>query len=106
MLARSALVVIDGNPDGFRWSNPPTPTWHDDPTGDAAGRATPTDGPHQPLARLVADLAGRFITTRAPDIDTVIAGALRELGELLHLDRAILWQKTADAAGVVISHFW
>jgi len=107
MLSRGATVVIDAKPGGLRWANLPARSPRDCPVGDPAGHpATADDASHHRLQRLIADLASRFITIEADRIDAGIAAALREMGELLHLDRTILWKKTADAGSVIVSHAW
>src|SRR4029079_2970048 len=107
MLSRGATVVIDAKPGGLRWANLPARSPRECPVGAPAGHpATADDASHHRLQRLIADLASRFITIEADRIDGGIAAALREMGELLHLDRTIVWKKTADAGSVSVSHAW
>jgi formate hydrogenlyase transcriptional activator len=61
---------------------------------------------HFGVQRLIADLVARFATTEPEAIDDTVVDSLRQIAEALQLDRAILWQKAADEASAVISHYW
>src|SRR5581483_11524154 len=48
---------------------------------------------HLGFQRLVTEIASRFVKIDSDQVDATIADSLRELGETLQLDRAILWCK-------------
>ena len=64
-----------------------------------------TTGPVD-VQRLIADLAARFVAIEPEAVDDAIAASLRSIGEMLQLDRVVLWQKPADHVTLVASHFW
>jgi formate hydrogenlyase transcriptional activator len=53
---------------------------------------------HASVQRLIADLATRLVTIEPDAIDDTIADSLRQIAEVLQLDRAILWCKGAGDA--------
>src|SRR5262245_28450463 len=56
--------------------------------------------------RLVADVAARF-SVLAPDaVDAAIVDSLREAGEALQLDWAVLWRRNPGEAVAVPTHAW
>jgi formate hydrogenlyase transcriptional activator len=56
--------------------------------------------------RLVGDIAARFGSAEADSVDETITGSLRDLGEALQLDVAILWRKSSGDETVVPTHYW
>lgn len=56
------------------------------------------------LLRLIADLASRLAAVEPDAIDDTIVESLRQVAEVLQLDRAIVWQRATDAmAGTFIA---
>ena len=56
--------------------------------------------------RLISDIAAEFATVEPPALDSLIVSSLQQIGEVLQLDRAILWRwRTGDAA-TVPAHYW
>ena len=58
------------------------------------------------VLRPVSDLAARCATVDPHAIDATIVDGLRQVAELLHLDRAILWGAASDGARPVATHHW
>ena len=58
------------------------------------------------VLRRVSDLAARCATVDPQGIDATIVEGLREVAELMHLDRVILWRTAIDDATPVASHHW
>jgi formate hydrogenlyase transcriptional activator len=56
--------------------------------------------------RLVAEIAARFGAVAPAALDETIVNSLRQIGETLRLDRAILWRRSADAPAATATHFW
>jgi formate hydrogenlyase transcriptional activator len=54
----------------------------------------------------LSDLAARCATAEPRAMDDVIADGLRQIGEALYVDRAILWRKAADDTLPAASHCW
>src|SRR4051812_47441968 len=61
---------------------------------------------HMRLQRLVSDLGTRLRAAQANQVDKLIVDALRDVASTLHVEYAILWQKSADHSSVVASHSW
>jgi formate hydrogenlyase transcriptional activator len=61
---------------------------------------------HQGFQRLVADLAVRLGRITDDALDATIVDGLRQIGEALHLDRAVLWHQRAGAAVALPTHDW
>src|SRR3954467_2077653 len=57
----------------------------------AGGRATAAGGENLNFHRLVADIAARFGAVQLATIDDAITGTLRQIGEALALDGAVVW---------------
>ena len=64
-----------------------------------------TTGPLD-LQRLIADLASRLAVSEAGAIDDAVVDSLRQISEVLQLDRATLWQTAAGDVNGVASHDW
>jgi PAS domain S-box-containing protein len=65
-----------------------------------AATAGPVD-----VQRLIADLVARFVAIEPEAVDDAILTSLRRIGEMLQLDRVILWQKAPEAPAVAV-HYW
>jgi formate hydrogenlyase transcriptional activator len=52
---------------------------------------------HLGFERLVADIAGDLAAAAGDAVGEAIDGALRRIGEGLHVDEAAIWRKTADS---------
>ena len=61
---------------------------------------------HLGFQRLVADLALRFAGTDGTAPDDLITDSLRQIGEALQLDRAILWRKDVGESTAIATHYW
>jgi PAS domain S-box-containing protein len=58
------------------------------------------------FSQLVADIVGRLMTIDTALIDQAIVDSLRQIGEALQLDRAILWTKAFGESVAVPTHYW
>jgi formate hydrogenlyase transcriptional activator len=56
--------------------------------------------------RVVGDIAARFGSAEPDSVDDAITESLRDIGEALQLDVAILWRKHAADSTVVPTHHW
>jgi transcriptional regulator with GAF, ATPase, and Fis domain len=56
--------------------------------------------------RLVADVAARFGAIAPENVDDAIIDSLRQTGEALQLDWAVLWRRSAGDALAVPTHYW
>ena len=56
--------------------------------------------------RLVADMAARFSAIDPASMDAAIVDALRQTGELLQLDWAVIWRRPAGHTTASPAHFW
>jgi len=56
--------------------------------------------------RLVADVAARFGAIAPEEVDAAIVDSLRQTGEALQLDWAVLWRRDAGEAMAVPTHYW
>src|SRR5262245_643347 len=56
--------------------------------------------------RLVADIAVRFGGVEAAALDQAITDTLRQIGEMLHLDRAVLWRHRYSGTTATPTHTW
>ena len=56
--------------------------------------------------RLVADVAARFGAIAPEEVDDAIVDSLRQTGEALQLDWAVLWRRNAGEAMAVPTHYW
>jgi formate hydrogenlyase transcriptional activator len=56
--------------------------------------------------RLAADVAARFSAIAPEGVDDAIADTLRQTGEALQLDQAVLWQRACNEATAVPTHHW
>jgi formate hydrogenlyase transcriptional activator len=61
---------------------------------------------HMAFQRLVADIAARFGGIEADALDDTIIDSLRQIGEALQLDRAVLWRRRSGETVATASHFW
>ena len=55
---------------------------------------------------LITDLAVRGVTIEPEAIDDAIADSMRQLGEALAIDLAVLCRKSADDESAIVSHAW
>ena len=58
------------------------------------------------VLRLIGDLARGFVAVEPEAIDDTIVDGLRQVAELLHLDRAIVWQQATGELSASASHYW
>jgi hypothetical protein len=56
--------------------------------------------------RLVADMAARFGSIDPASIDAAIVDGLRQTGELLQLDWAVIWRRPSGHTTASPAHFW
>jgi len=56
--------------------------------------------------RLVADIVARLGNVNADALDEAITDTLRQIGQALQLDQAILWEKSLSEGAVVPTHYW
>jgi PAS domain S-box-containing protein len=61
---------------------------------------------HLGFQRLVTDIASRFVKIDSDQVDATITDSLRELGETLQLDRAVLWCKPHGESEATATHCW
>jgi formate hydrogenlyase transcriptional activator len=61
---------------------------------------------HLGFQRLVADVAARFVSIDSEMVDKAIVDNLRQIGEALRLDRAILWHKAPGDSVMRATHYW
>jgi PAS domain S-box-containing protein len=61
---------------------------------------------HLGFQRLVTDIASRFVKIDSDQVDPTITDCLRELGETLQLDRAVLWCKPRGESMATATHCW
>jgi PAS domain S-box-containing protein len=61
---------------------------------------------HLGFQRLVTDIASRFVKIESGQVDTTITDCLREIGETLQLDRAVLWCKPRGESLATATHAW
>jgi len=73
--------------------------------GEQASSASP-GGEILAFQRLVGDIAARFAAIEADGIDGAISDCLREIGESLQLDRAVLWRTSPGDGAAIATHFW
>ena len=110
MLARASELSTN-HPD--RWSSPSPPALdRNERQGDGrvvrpfeARLIAATISPSGVLRRL-AELAARCASVEPHAIDATIVDVLRQVAEMMHLDRAILWRTAIDDATPVASHHW
>jgi len=70
------------------------------------GRLAHEAGEPKSLERLVADLAARFVAVEPGQVDQVINNSLREIAEMLDLDRSTWWHVSEDASDAVVMYSW
>ena len=73
---------------------------------DLEARLAAVTSEHLGFQRLVADIAARFGAVEPEALDDTITDSLRQIGEALQLDRAILWRRPAGEAVAIATHFW
>jgi PAS domain S-box-containing protein len=73
---------------------------------DLEARFAAVTSEHLGFQRLVADIAAQFGAVEPEALDDTITDSLRQIGEALQLDRAILWRRPADEAVALATHFW
>ena len=61
---------------------------------------------HLGFQRLVSDLAARFAGVSSDALDELIVTSLRQIGEALQLDRAVLWRWRIGEGNAVVTHSW
>jgi formate hydrogenlyase transcriptional activator len=120
MFARARDARVNDRPDSVRWASASLAA-RSKRRGDDVARgfrlagADPAHGPGQGLVeatsghgvvqRLIADLATRLVTIEPDAIDDAIADSLRQIAEVLQLDRAILWCMAAGDASAGASDY-
>ncbi len=73
---------------------------------DMRARLTAATDAHLGFQRLVADIALRFAGGEGTALDELIRKSLRQIGETLRMDRAVLWRKNAGDTIAVATHYW
>jgi transcriptional regulator with GAF, ATPase, and Fis domain len=58
------------------------------------------------VQHLIAELAEQFVAIDPRTIDESLSAGLRQLGEALQMDWAILWQRRTGSVSTVASHHW
>src|SRR5262249_46374946 len=61
---------------------------------------------HLGFQRLVSDLAARFAGVTSEALDELIVTSLRQIGEALQLDRAVLWRWRIGEGSAAATHYW
>jgi formate hydrogenlyase transcriptional activator len=69
-------------------------------------RLAATTHEHLGFQHLVSDLAGRFASVQSDALDELIVDSLRQIGEVLQLDQAILWRWRMGEPTAVPTHYW
>jgi transcriptional regulator with GAF, ATPase, and Fis domain len=99
--------------DILPWASTPDLDRSDSPADEAGNTFHPRDAPllsattEQLAVRLrLADLAARCASVEQHAIDDAIADGLRQIAEVLDVDRAILWRRMADDPLPVAFHSW
>jgi transcriptional regulator with GAF, ATPase, and Fis domain len=116
MFARANGVTLNDEVDRRYWT-PPLPRCGSEPRGDGAvtnaaerlrfeARLAAVTGDQLTIQRMIADLVARLATIPTEAIDGAVVDGLRQIGEALQLDRAILWRKAAADATLAVSHYW
>ncbi len=73
---------------------------------DMRARLTAATDAHLGFQRLVADIALRFAGAEGTALDDLIRKSLRQIGETLRMDRAVLWRRNAGEPVAVATHYW
>jgi formate hydrogenlyase transcriptional activator len=73
---------------------------------DLEARLAAATNAHLRFQRLVADVAARFTALDPPMVDDAISDSLRQIGEALQLDWAMLWRKKRGEAVAIPTHQW
>lgn len=73
---------------------------------DLEARLVAATHEHLGFQRLVADIAAQFAAVEVHAVDETIVNSLRQIGEALQLDRAMLWRKEKGEAVAVATHYW
>ena len=60
----------------------------------------------QRVQQLLTEIASRFVTRHAEEMDDAIEDTQRLICETLGLDRSTLWLFAGDAAELALSHYW
>jgi transcriptional regulator with GAF, ATPase, and Fis domain len=66
----------------------------------------PTLVDDQSFQRVASEIATRLGGIKAADVDDAISASLRQIAEILHLDRAVLWRTRPGEDAFVASHYW
>jgi formate hydrogenlyase transcriptional activator len=69
-------------------------------------RLTAATNAHLGFQRLVTDIASRFVKIEPDKVDATINESLRQIGEALQLDRAMLWCKPHGESTASATHVW
>jgi len=92
------------------WGQAPHLLWRDAEArernpGDLARGSAPA---WLEIHRVLADLSVRLVTDDAeePDIDEAVNNGLRDIGQTLLVDRALVWRETGEGTGAVTTHWW
>jgi PAS domain S-box-containing protein len=73
---------------------------------DLEARLQATSNEQLGFQRLIADIASRLVLVAPNDVDSVLNDSLREVGEALQMDRAVVWQAGRGAAEATATHYW
>jgi PAS domain S-box-containing protein len=73
---------------------------------DLEARLAAVTNAHLGFQRLVADVAARFATVDPDGVDDAIVDGLRQIGEALQLDCAMLWRWHLDGGGTPPAQYW
>src|SRR5262245_5351904 len=113
MLVRARGTATNEPADILPWTSPSDLDRSDSPAGDPGSIFHPLDArllsttTGQLGVRLrLADLAARCAAVELHAIDDAIVDGLRQIAELLDVDRVILWRKMADDPIPAASHSW
>ena len=68
--------------------------------------AVAATGDQPTVQGLITDLAARCVTIEPEAIDDAIADSMRQFGEALAIDLAVLCRKSADDESAIVSHSW
>jgi formate hydrogenlyase transcriptional activator len=95
MLARASAVDPIDPADYSPWASVP-----------AADRRVAAVGSQLGVLRLIGDLASRLVAVEPDAIDETLVDSLRQVAEVLQLDRAIVWRQAKGEMSALASHYW
>jgi formate hydrogenlyase transcriptional activator len=111
MLAPARPAAVNDPADLLDWGSAPGFNRVDIPPDDTTCLDPLLNPPLADVEQLsmrlrLGDLAARCATVDSHGVDDAIVDGLHQIAEVLRVDRAILWRKTADDAVPVASHCW